>query len=288
MSILSFGEVLWDVYSDNKYIGGAPFNFAAHLARHGEKVYMLTCVGSDQLGDEAAEIIRKFGICTDLVKQSDSKKTGQCLVTLDSNFVPTYNLLSDVAYDFIDCSNVTDKFDVLYFGTMALRSEHNINSLKDLLGKNIFKEIFVDINIRKPYYSEETVSLAAENATIIKISDEEMPVVAKLLGIDDKCGYLQFAKNLSGRFSNIKMIILTLGAKGAYVLDAVNGTDYYCDSSKVEVVSTVGAGDSFSASFLHKYLSGFGIDECLKYATRVAGFVVSKYDAIPEYQPNNI
>ncbi len=33
MKILSFGEIIWDVYEDKKCIGGAPFNFAAHCAR---------------------------------------------------------------------------------------------------------------------------------------------------------------------------------------------------------------------------------------------------------------
>ncbi len=42
MKILSVGEILWDIYPDKKHIGGAPFNFAAHLARHGEEVYIIT------------------------------------------------------------------------------------------------------------------------------------------------------------------------------------------------------------------------------------------------------
>ena len=50
MHILSFGEVLWDVYPEQKYIGGAPLNFAAHFVKNGGKASMLSAVGNDNLG----------------------------------------------------------------------------------------------------------------------------------------------------------------------------------------------------------------------------------------------
>ena len=61
MKVLSFGEILWDVYPDEKYLGGAPLNFAAHLAKHGEDVAMLSAVGKDELGEEAKELVEAHG-----------------------------------------------------------------------------------------------------------------------------------------------------------------------------------------------------------------------------------
>ena len=52
-------EVVWDIYPDKKYIGGAPLNFAAHLAKHGEESYMLSCLGKDELGKEALLRLKK-------------------------------------------------------------------------------------------------------------------------------------------------------------------------------------------------------------------------------------
>ena len=147
MKVLSFGEVLWDIYPDKKYIGGAPFNFAAHLAKHGEEIYMLSCLGKDSLGEEALLYLKEFGILTDFLSWSSVKQTGQCLVTLDENAIPSYDLKRDVAYDYIDCKNVKGDFDVLYFGTLALRSNHNLESLRKLIKSKNFKEIFVDVNI---------------------------------------------------------------------------------------------------------------------------------------------
>lgn len=283
MKILSFGEILWDVYPDKKYIGGAPFNFAAHLAKHKQKVYMLSALGADALGKEAAKMLDENGVSAEFVSVSQSKQTGKCLVTLDENSVPAYNLLQDVAYDYINCENVPDDFDILYFGTLSLRSEYNFTSLDKLLKKNTFKEIFVDVNIRPPYYSEKTVRFAMEKATILKISLEELPAVSQAIKKEEKDCFEQFAKEISSEYRNLKIIIVTLGAKGAFALDCKSGKYYNCAGKKVKVASTVGAGDSFCAAFLHQYVIGNDIQLCLEYAAAVAGFVVSGYDAVPNY-----
>lgn len=287
MKALAFGEVLWDVYPDKAYIGGAPLNFAAHLSKHGEEVYMLTSFGNDDLGKAALDVLNNFGISKDYCAVLKNRETGKCLVTLDNNRVPSYNLLDDVAYDYIDCQAEFSGFDLLYFGTLALRSSHNFEALRRMIQENDFEEIFVDINIRKPHYSKETVSFAFESATIIKVSDEELPVVAELLNLDKtdaKC----FAKGLSKKYSKLKYIVITRGDKGAYAYDTLNNQECECLAQKVDAVSTVGAGDSFSAAFVHKLFSGEALNNCLAYASRVAAFVVSNFDAIPDYCPDEI
>ena len=287
MKILAFGEVLWDVYPDKAYIGGAPFNFAAHLAKHGEEVYMLSAFGEDDLGRDAVAVLNQLNVSSKYCAVLKDKETGKCLVSLDEKDVPSYNLLSDVAYDHINCDSDFSNFDLLYFGTLALRSEVNFASLKKLIAENSFKDVFVDVNIRKPHFSKETVTFAAENATIIKISDEELCVVAELLGIGET-DYKLFAKALSQKYSNLKIVIITLGSKGAYAYKTEGDKEFSCPAVSVQTASTVGAGDSFSAAFVHKLYSGADLENCLKYASKLAAFVVSKVDAVPEYSPSNI
>lgn len=283
MKILSFGEILWDVYPNEKYIGGAPLNFAAHLARHGEEVFMLSSLGEDDLGKAALTQLEKWNINTDYVSVLSNKQTGKCLVTLDRNQIPDYNLLSDVAYDYIDCCAVDSGFDVLYFGTLALRSEYNFETIKKLTTTQKFNEIFVDINIRPPFYSYESIRFALENATVLKISSEELPIVAKMLGINEYKDFEDFAQRLKVQYSQINCIIITLGADGAYAVDCKNNIECYCTAEKSEVKSTVGAGDSFSAAFLYKYLKNEDLQDCINYASKIAGYVVSNYDAVPDY-----
>lgn len=287
MKILSFGEVLWDVYFDKKYLGGAPLNFAAHIARHGFDAYILSSVGEDVLGNQTLERIENLGVVTDYVSLIKGKETGKCLVSLDENYVPGYNLLCDVAYDYISSENVSGDFDVLYFGTLALRGEYNCNSVKRLLESKRFKEVFADVNIRPPFYNKETVELAVKNATILKISLEELSLVLGLLDIDTTLDYSDAARSLCRKYANLSLIIITLGADGAYAFWGDGMCEYYCPCVPAEVVSTVGAGDSFSAAFLYQYLNGAGLEYSMDYASRIAGFVVSKYEALPDYNPRD-
>lgn len=284
MKVLAFGEVLWDIFPEDECIGGAPLNFAAHLSKMGEEAYVLTSVGNDALGTKSLQFIGDFGVKTDYISVLDCLETGKCLVTLDSNKVPKYNLLQNVAYDEIPVENIPDNFDVLYFGTLALRNGFNRDSLNKLLENNSFKEIFVDVNIRPPFYSKETIEFAVSNATILKISDEESPKIADALGLrlDN-----DFARRLCERYENLKLVIITLGSRGSYCYERANNREYRAGCIETIVASTVGAGDSFSAAFLHKYLCGAGIKSCLNFAAKISGFVVSKTEAIPNYNVEN-
>ena len=286
MNILSFGEVLWDIYPDKKYIGGAPFNFAAHLARLGANSYLLSAVGDDILSKETLDEVKKLNVIADYISVVKEKATGKCLVTLDERSVPSYNLLSDVAWDYISLNEKTQHFDALYFGTLALRSKHNLKTLNDLLKKESFKEIFVDVNIRPPFYSDEIINYAFKNASILKISDEELEVTLKAVKIDYFCDLESVSKKITSKFPNIKLLIITRGVEGAVAFDTAKQKFYTAPSVKTQVVSTVGAGDSFSAAFLSKYLKGENIEICLEFASCVAGFVVSHYEAVPEYNPS--
>lgn len=280
MKLFAFGEILWDVYPDNRYIGGAPFNFAAHFVKRGGEAALISAVGDDSLGADTVCTARKFGVETRFISSLKNIPTGRCDVTLDENSVPTYNLLNNVAYDFIDTNTLKTESGVLYFGTLALRNEYNRKSLKNLISNSHFDEIFVDINIRAPFYSEEVVKFAARNATVIKISDEELWAVSEILKISADTE--RAALELRDIYPNLKVIIITLGGKGAIAYERATDKLYRQNAKKVEVVSTVGAGDSFAAAFLYDFLSGEEIQHCLETAAKVSAYVVSKKEAIPK------
>ncbi len=287
MKVLSFGEVLWDVYPSAQYLGGAPLNFAAHFKICGGESYINTAVGDDDLGKETVSQINKLGINTSYISFSE-KETGKCIVTLNEKQIPSYNLLDNVAYDYIKKPTFTEAFfDVLYFGTLALRNENNRNVLKSIISEKYFSNIFVDLNIRAPYYSVDTINFACKNSTIIKISDEELPLVMNIL--DEKENSLnECAKILKKRFKNLRIIIITKGADGSLVYDCQINKFFTHEAKKVKVASTVGAGDSFSAAFLVKYLETNNIKKSLEFATKISAYVVSCIDAVPKYNPKDL
>lgn len=286
MKALSFGEVLWDIFPDKKVIGGAPFNFAAHFVKNGGEAFLASSVGKDFIAQDTIKEIENKGVKTEYVGVSENE-TGKCVVTLDEDSIPSYNLLNDVAYDYINCEAISGEFDLVYFATLALRSEYNFNSLSLLLNNASFKEVFVDLNIRKPFSSEKAVLLGVKNATILKISDEELDFVNNIV-FGEKLSVNESLEKYINNYPNLKVIIITLGAKGAVAFERKSNKTFKIKGKRVEAVSTVGAGDSFSATFAYNYLVTKDMYSSLETATRVSAFVVTKTEAIPNYNPEEI
>jgi fructokinase len=278
MKILSFGEIIWDVYENESFIGGAPLNLAAHCSKQGADSFMLSSVGNDDLGKDALEIVKSFNVKTDFVSINKEKETGKCIVTLNENGVPSYNVLTDVSYDYIKApDNINEtEFDFFCFGTLALRSKENLETVKSILENSNVRKVYCDINIRPPFFSDETILFALSNANIIKISDEEMHFVT------DACG-LKELDDIAEKYNNLEFILFTQGESGATVYDCKNNKTYFENAPKVEVASTVGAGDSFGATFNCEYFKTNDTEKSLKKATEISAFVVSKKEAIPEY-----
>lgn len=284
MKLLVFGEVLFDIYGDEKYIGGAPLNFSAHSSREGSDVFLLSAVGRDALGELALDKIRNYGVNTEYIHRSQSHSTGVCNVTLDTHGVPRYELVQNTAYDNIPFNNELEgvSFNGLYFGTLALRSMYNRETLKRIISSCRLDEIFVDINVRKPFCDKESILIGLNNATVLKISDEELPfVINEIFGFCE-CDIDSYVKMISEKFTGIKIILITCGEKGSVAYNIKSKKVFRCDAVKTEIVSTVGAGDSFSAAFLARYLDKQDIGECLEHASKVSSYVVSKKDAIPD------
>lgn len=282
MKVFSFGEVLWDVYPDEKYIGGAPFNFAVHYSRIGGDVYLVSAVGNDSLGQETLNIVNDFGVKTDYINTVKNKDTGKCLVTLDENAVPGFDLLNDQAYDRIRFSDgmKADMIDLLYFGTLALRGENNRNALSEIIENCRIGKIFVDVNLRAPYYNSETVTFAVSKADIIKISDEELPETLRMLSLDITEDILSAASEIAAAYPGLELIVVTRGSLGSFAFRPSDGRSWECDAVRCVPVSTVGAGDSFSAAFMNSYLNGKDIPECLETASELASRVVSMKGAV--------
>jgi len=121
MKLTVFGEILWDIFDDNKKIGGAPFNFGAHCANLGVNVNVVSAVGDDELGLLAINEAEKLKVNTENIMQVPFK-TGRCIVSLN-NGTPSYNLVENVAYDNIPTPEKSCfSADALYFGTLAQRN----------------------------------------------------------------------------------------------------------------------------------------------------------------------
>ena len=285
--ILSFGETIWDVYENERLIGGAPLNFAAHAKRCGANSFMISAVGNDELGKDAISIIKNLQINERFIKTT-AFPTGKCEVSLNDSGIPSYNVLENTAFDNIvvsdgDIEEIRKQaFDALYFGTLIQRNTVSKAALEKLCRSCTFKEIICDINLRKNCYNKASAKFCLENATILKISDEEEPML-RALGMysASKEAYESIAKAITTAFPNIKILIMTLGEKGSFVYESESQRGFSFCGEKVDVVSTVGAGDSYTAAWCTSFLLGEGIMTATEKATKLSAYVVSCKEAIP-------
>lgn len=277
MKLISFGEIIWDVYPDKAVLGGAPLNFAAHAASQNCKVSLISAVGNDELGEKSLIKISGFGISCDAIQTTNFAPTGVCNVTLNTKGVPTYQIASHSAYDYITYANTKLECDAFAFGSLALRYPNNVNTIKQILSNCSTREVFCDLNIRPPYFSNEVIDLCFSNATIIKVSDEDLKHFSNNFS-DER----NIITTLSKKYTQIKIFIVTKGEYGSICFDAVGEQWFECSAEKTTVISTVGAGDSFGATFLVKYLQTNSIRLALSFASKVSAFVVSRKEAIPE------
>ena len=281
--IVGMGEALWDVLPEGKKIGGAPANFAYHVSQFGFDSRVVSAVGEDKLGNE-------------ILKNFDAKKlnyliekvpypTGTVQVELDPNGVPMYDIKENVAWDNIPFTSALEelakKTRSVCFGSLAQRSvvsRETINSFLNAMPDREGQCKIFDVNLRQGFYTKEILCNSMKRCNILKINDEELVTVSRMFGypgidLQDKC-WILLAKY------NLKMLILTCGVNGSYVFTP--GEISFVETPKVEVADTVGAGDSFTATFVAAILKGKPVAEAHKLAVEVSAYVCTQNGAMPE------
>ena len=284
MKVLAFGEILFDVIEGEPFLGGAPLNFAVHLARFGVDSYILSKVGKDELGDQAVRQTEKLGVKTAFIQKDAERPTGTVEVELNQG-QPDYTILENVAYDFIkpiDKEEVGQlDFDILYYGTLAQRNDESRSTLAKLIAEKKFEHVFYDVNLRKGFYSKEILHGSLRRCTILKLNDEEVIVLGEMF-FQQMLSMENFAFRVAEAFG-IKIILITAGADGCLVYN--DGELSYVKGYPAKVVDTVGAGDSFSAAFLYRFFVNGDPVRAADIANQLGAFVASSRGPIPDYSP---
>lgn len=231
----------------------------------------------------------EFGVECRYIKKN-TQPTGQCFVTLDEAGIPHYNVLCDVAYDGIaldggDFSRIAEEgYDALYFGTLIQRETASRKAVRDLVATCHFPTVICDVNLRPNCYDSDSVKFCLRNASVLKVSMEEEPLLRAFGGYtpaDDSPRAVALA--LCESYPQLEVVLVTLGKDGSYAYTAKEGREFRQKSIGDTVVSTVGAGDSFAAAWLVSYLNQKPIAECMRRAAEVSGFVVAHTQAVPRY-----
>lgn len=278
--IVGLGEALWDVLPEGKKLGGAPANFAYHAGQFGLDTLAISAVGEDQLGDETLSALEEKGLR--YIMPRVPFPTGTVQVELDAQGVPAYEIREGVAWDNIpftpEMEKVARSCKAVCWGSLAQRHEVSRNTIHRFLDATppTCLKIF-DINLRQTFYDEEVIRASLKRCNILKINDEELVTIGRLFGypgldMSNKCWLIL------GKY-NLDMLVLTCGVNGSYVFKP--GAMTFIETPKVDVADTVGAGDSFTASFCAAILKGLSVSDAHQLAVETSAYVCTCNGAMP-------
>lgn len=300
--ILCCGEALIDMIpveagggkAFQPHAGGAIFNTAISLGRLGVPVGFLSGLSSDLFGQQLKSSLEESGVDAGFSIRSDRPSTLAFVELNDGHATYTFydentagrSLTPDML------PKVPEGIRALYFGGISLISEPCADFYAALADKTAADHVvMLDPNIRKSFIRDEKtyrarIARMIGVSDIVKVSDEDLEwLVPEGVDLLEKAALL----------ARGKLVIVTRGAAGA-IARLTDGTVVEVPARRVDVVDTVGAGDTFNAGvladlarqdLLEKHavaaISPENIRQALACGAAVAAITVSRAGANPPW-----
>jgi fructokinase len=279
LKAVCYGEVLWDVFANEKKIGGAPLNVALRMRAMGCDAAMISCVGNDQDGNDIINHVEKQGLDTGGIIKTNDYPTGVVQVFINERGSASYEISYPSAWDKIvlndHARNLVKEADVLIYGSLICRDVVSKNALEELMSYDVYK-VF-DVNLRKPFYSIAVLEDLMHAADFVKFNDEELLEIAA--GMGSSHTLLEDNMEFMAKHVKIKAMCVTKGKHGATLM--WNGELYHNNGYPIAVADTVGAGDSFLAALVTGLLSGDEPQRSIDTACAVGALVAGEPGANP-------
>lgn len=271
---LIFGEVLFDCFENGATVlGGAPFNVAWHLQAFACTPLFVSRVGDDALGREIDTAMQQWGMTTAGLQQDLEHATGKVQVSIKDG-QPSYDILTQRAFDYIQADVLPSCEPALvYHGSLGLRCPESAKALAEILKANPEAPVFMDVNLRPPWWQVDQIRQCLDAATWVKINDDELETIVETEGdLQKKAALLMQSHNLA-------LVIVTLGEQGAFALDE-SGSVFSVKPTKLSrVVDTVGAGDAFASVCILGLLNAWDMETTLSRAQDFASALVEQQGA---------
>jgi fructokinase len=287
-TIVGLGEALWDMLPGGKQLGGAPLNVACHaqrvLKRRGGRGVVASRVGKDSLGDQVLRELHDRGMPTAYLQHDEQHATGTVHVQLDQG-QPTYTITREVAWDHLEFTSewadLAATCTAVCFGTLAQRSAASRECVWQFLDAARPAIRLFDVNLRQAYYDRESIVEGCRRATIVKLNEEELPIVAEHLELraGERDGQLAELRTKC----RLEAVVLTRGARGTLLVLASETIDPPPASYPAAAdADAVGAGDACTAGILAGWVLGLPPPRTAELANHLGAYVASQPGATPE------
>lgn len=282
MNVTSIGEILFDIYPSHKKLGGAPLNFISHIRKITENGNIISRIGKDVLGGKAISEVQKIKVSTQFIQQDSTHPTGVANIEINEKKEPSFNIDTKRAFDFIEPTEETEALinydtDVLYFGTLAQRSEKTRSTIQSYFNRGI--KYFCDINIRQNFYTEEILRRSVETANMVKVNYNELHILNEIL-LGGEYNTERVAFELMEKFQ-VDLLAVTRGKDGATLFENGKRNDF-SPPAAAGVVDTTGAGDAFSAVLCIGFMQGWELMQINKMANDFASEICKVDGALPK------
>ena len=257
--ILCCGEALIDMIPEqtikgsDAYVprsGGAIFNTAVGLGRLGCRTGLLSGISTDMFGHQLMADLRASNVDTRYVIRSNRPSTLAFVKLSDGH--ASYSFYDENSASRMieprDLPATLEDISAMYFGGISLACDPGSETYAQLAETHASDcVVMIDPNIRPSFIQDETkfrdrIERMLGLADIVKVSDEDLNWI------------IQTSDSLEEKIAQLSelgpsIVLLTRGSSGAQAT-LPNGRSVFVASQKVEVVDTVGAGDTFNAGFL--------------------------------------
>jgi fructokinase len=243
-------------------------------------------VGSDNYGREIIRRFESMGLPSEEVQVDDSAPTGTAKVDVSANGLAQFTIQDNVAWDWIaptaEAIAQAKSANAICFGSLAQRAATSRSTIQQLVAMTSPDALRVfDVNFRQHFYTRGVIEDSLGLASVLKLNEDELPTLGQMLNLS---GGIESKVDQLAQMFNLQLIALTCGARGSllYQRSGNRSTRWSkCQPARVNVVDTVGAGDSFTAALVLGLLRKMDLNEVHQIANDVAGYVCSQSGATP-------
>ena len=285
MTVLSIGEILWDIFPEGAHLGGAPFNFAASCAKLGHESLFLSAVGEDEWGTRALEGVRAAAVSAQFMQHTAQAPTGMVHVKFDHTGQPDYTIQRPAAYDFLKTDEPVIAAlgarppSLIYFGTLSQIYNNNKSAVETVVRSFPQAIKFYDVNLRRDSFNPNLLQELFPVANLVKFNQEETATVQELLGTKETT-LENFCRAYAERY-RWRGVCVTRGSAGCSLL--LDDGFLEAPGFPVQADHPVGAGDAFSAALCHGVSQRWPAAEIADFANRVGAVVASRPEAVSDW-----
>ncbi|WML48316.1 ribokinase [Neobacillus sp. PS3-34] len=251
--------------------GGKGANQAVAASLSGGDVYILGAVGSDAFQLPLVQSLKENNVNVDYVLEKDTN-SGFAFITVDKQG-ENHIILSEGANGKIDKRDIeTVLFTAITPAAVLLQNEIAWEATKYVMELAKKQDIPV-------YYNAAPAQQISEEIfpyiNVLIVNEIELSTLSGkvIQNKEDISLALDYLMN-----KGINEVIVTLGKDGSLYRNKA-GQSYFTPAYRVESVDTTAAGDTFVGVYFTKVLTGFSVEQALKYATAASAITVTRYGA---------